>query len=145
MTGSPAAPQPDVASLEGEERILLVEDEEVVRPLIAEALRSYGYTVLEARSGPEALEVVEREREPFDLLLTDVVMPGMNGRELAERLLAEQPSLRVLYTSGYPADTIIRHGIAHASAAYLEKPYVPDDLAQKIREVLDDSTLRRGA
>ena len=73
----------------------------------------------------------------FDLLLTDVVMPGMNGRELAELLIARQPTLKVLYTSGYPADSMVRAGIADASAAYLEKPYVPDDLARTVRRLLN--------
>jgi DNA-binding NarL/FixJ family response regulator len=65
-------------------------------------------------------------------------MPGMNGRELSERLATERPTMKVLFTSGYPADTIIRHGIAHSTTAYLEKPYLPDELARKVREVLDD-------
>jgi two-component system, cell cycle sensor histidine kinase and response regulator CckA len=124
-------------SFEGPETILLVEDDDAVRPLVAQALRLYGYTVLEAGNGQQALDIAEHERNAIDLLLTDVVMPGMNGRELAEQLLAEQPTLHVLYTSGYPADTIIRHGIAEATAAYLEKPYLPDDLAHKIRDILD--------
>jgi PAS domain S-box-containing protein len=135
VAATPAAVE--VGSLAGPETILLVEDDEAVRPLIAQALRLYGYTVLEAGTGAEALDIAEREPATIDLLLTDIVMPGMNGRELAEQLLAEQPALHVVYTSGYPADTIIRHGIAHASTAYLEKPYLPDDLAHKIRDVLD--------
>jgi two-component system cell cycle sensor histidine kinase/response regulator CckA len=130
----------NAGSLDGAETILLVEDEEEVRPLIAEALRSYGYRVIEASNGAEALELAEREAGGIDLLLSDVVMPGMNGRELSERLLSELPELKVLFTSGYPADTIIRHGIAHATTAYLEKPYVPDELARKVRDVLDDQT-----
>jgi two-component system, cell cycle sensor histidine kinase and response regulator CckA len=124
-------------TLEGEETILLVEDEEEVRPLIAKALRSYGYRVLEASNGAQALDLAESEEAMIDMLLSDVVMPGMNGRELSERLLSEWPTMKVLFTSGYPADTIIRHGIAHATTAYLEKPYLPDELARKVREVLD--------
>jgi len=127
-----------IAELSGTETILLVEDEEEVRPLIAEALRSYGYRVLEASSGAEALDLVDREEGTIDMLLSDVVMPGMNGRELSEHLLAEMPTMKVLFTSGYPADTIIRHGIAEATTAYLEKPYLPDELARKVRDVLDD-------
>ena len=126
-------------SLAGTETILLVEDEEEVRPLIADALRSYGYDVLEASNGADALEVADDPEKPIDLLLSDVVMPGMNGRELSERMLAERPTLKVLFTSGYPADTIIRHGIAEATTAYLEKPYLPDELARKVRDVLDDA------
>jgi two-component system, cell cycle sensor histidine kinase and response regulator CckA len=127
-----------VETLDGTETILLVEDEEEVRPLIADALRSYGYRVIEASNGAEALDLVDREGGTIDMLLTDVVMPGMNGRELSERLLSEWPTMKVLFTSGYPADTIIRHGIAEATTAYLEKPYLPDELARKVRDVLDD-------
>jgi PAS domain S-box-containing protein len=127
-----------VHSLDGAETILLVEDEEEVRPLIADALRSYGYRVIEAANGAEALDLVDREDGTIDMLLSDVVMPGMNGRELSERILAERPTIKVLFTSGYPADTIIRHGIAEANTAYLEKPYLPDELARKVRDVLDD-------
>src|SRR5207302_8731833 len=107
-----------------------------VRLVIADALRSYGYTVLAAGDGPAAIELARRE-ESIDLLVTDVVMPGMSGRELVERLSADRPALRILYTSGYPADAVLRRGIAQARAPYIEKPYVPDDLARKVREVLD--------
>jgi two-component system cell cycle sensor histidine kinase/response regulator CckA len=131
------APVPqDEASLEGNEKILLVEDDAAVRRLVARTLQSHGYAVSEAASPAEALRLVDG-REDFDLLLTDVVMPGMNGRQLAEALLAERPTLKVLFTSGYPADTMIRHGIADGSAAYIGKPYLPIELARKVREVLD--------
>jgi two-component system, cell cycle sensor histidine kinase and response regulator CckA len=122
-------------SLEGSETILLVEDDPAVRPLVALTLRSYGYAVTDAATPQEALELAARG-EPFDLLVTDVVMPGMNGRELAERLTALQPGLKVLFTSGYPADAMVRAGIADASTAYIEKPYLPDELAQSVRTVL---------
>jgi two-component system, cell cycle sensor histidine kinase and response regulator CckA len=131
-----APPPSEVGSLDGSETILLVEDAELVRGLVSEALESFGYTVLLAASGSEAIALAEHHQGTIDLVLTDVVMPHMNGRELAERLLAEQPGLRVLYTSGYPADTIIRHGIEEARAAFIEKPYVPDELARKVRQVL---------
>jgi two-component system cell cycle sensor histidine kinase/response regulator CckA len=130
-----ATPQ-DLPSLDGTETILLVEDETAVRRLVVRTLESYGYTVSEASSPAEALRIVEG-RDDFDLLLTDVVMPGMNGRQLAEALLVERPALKVLFTSGYPADTMIRHGIADGSAAYIGKPYLPVELARKVREVLD--------
>jgi two-component system, cell cycle sensor histidine kinase and response regulator CckA len=106
-----------------------------VRPLVALTLRSYGYAVTDAATPQEALELAARG-ETFDLLVTDVVMPGMNGRELAERLTALQPGLKVLFTSGYPADAMVRAGIADASTAYIEKPYLPDELAQSVRTVL---------
>lgn len=81
--------------------------------------------VLAAPSAAEALQLAQNLDRPIDLLLTDVVMPGMNGRELAERLAAAHPNLRVLFTSGYPADTVVRHGIAAARTAFIEKPYLP--------------------
>jgi two-component system, cell cycle sensor histidine kinase and response regulator CckA len=131
------APEPDEAgSLDGKETILLVEDTEMVRSLVAATLQYYGYTVLAAASGAEALELAERHPSPIDVVMTDVVMPGMNGRELAEQLVARYPEMKVLYTSGYPADTILRHGITESRAAFLEKPFLPDDLARKIRELI---------
>jgi two-component system cell cycle sensor histidine kinase/response regulator CckA len=137
VPAKPAPTAPEVTSLEGDETILLVEDEEMIRPLVAEALRSYGYSVHEAENGAAALELVRRLDEPIDLLLTDVVMPGMNGRELAEKLLAENGGLAVLYTSGYPPDTILRHGVADSTVAYIEKPYLVDELGLKVRELLE--------
>ena len=91
--------------------------------------------MLAAASRPAAIELVDGQE--IDALITDVVMPVMNGRELAERLLADRPGLKVLFTSGYPSDTIVRQGIASATAAYIEKPYLPEDLAGKLRQVLD--------
>ena len=133
----PALPEArQVSSLEGEETVLLVEDEASVRKLVGTALRSYGYTVFEAANGREALALAS-ENDSIDVLLTDVVMPGMNGRELADQLTASRPGLKVLFTSGYPADMIVRHGIANSGIAYVEKPYLPDDLAHKMRELLD--------
>jgi two-component system, cell cycle sensor histidine kinase and response regulator CckA len=126
----------ETESPDGTETILLVEDDDAVRRLVARTLQSHGYHVIEASSPAQALQTVEEQAE-FDLLLTDVVMPGMNGRQLAETLLADRPTLRVLFTSGYPADTMIRHGIADGSAAYIGKPYLPIELARKVREVLD--------
>src|SRR5579864_3608008 len=131
-----AAETATVDSLEGTETVLLVEDDASVRPLVATVLRSYGYQVVQAESPEEALRLVEG-RADLDLLLTDVVMPGMNGRELAEILTARQPTLKVLYTSGYPADAMVRAGIADATAAYIEKPYLPDDLARAVRKLFD--------
>ena len=127
----------DLPSLRGNETILVVEDTEVVRSLVTNTLESYGYTVLAAASGRDALRIAEQTETRIDLVMTDVVMPRMNGRELAERLIASCHGLKVLFTSGYPSDTVLRHGIAEAQTAFIEKPYLPNDLARKVRETLD--------
>ena len=127
-----------VVSLTGDETILLVEDTEIVRSLVTTMLESCGYTVVAAASGPEAIEIAEEANGSIDLLMTDVVMPRMNGRELADRLLATRSDLKVLFTSGYPSDTALRRGIAEARTSFIEKPYLPDDLARKVREILDE-------
>ena len=97
----------------------------------------HGYTVLAARHGAEALEVSERYPGPIHLLVADVVMPHMSGRELAERLRARRVGLRVLYVSGYTDDAILRHGVREAGVVLLQKPFTPDALARMVREVLD--------
>jgi two-component system cell cycle sensor histidine kinase/response regulator CckA len=130
-------PEPaDVIVLEGDETILVVEDASILRPLLLQLLESYGYRVLLAASGAEALEIAARE-PAIDLLMTDLVMPGMNGRELAEQLQAERPTIRVLFTSGYPADTSLLRGIAERRVAFIQKPYVADELARTVRETLE--------
>ena len=118
------------------ETILLVEDERPVRALAALTLRGSGYTVLEAASGEEAIEVFKTSG-PIDLLLTDVVMPGMNGRELADALRELEPELRLMYMSGYTDDARVRHGVAADHAEFLQKPFEVDDLLLKVRQVLD--------
>ncbi len=115
--------------------VLLVEDEPGVRSMVRRALESHGYSVLEAGHGEEALRVVARHTGRIDLLLSDVVMPGMNGRELAEKLTAVRPDLRVLLMSGYTDDTALRRGI-HTSRL-MHKPFTPDTLAVRVREALD--------
>jgi two-component system, cell cycle sensor histidine kinase and response regulator CckA len=133
---APARPR-SVAPAGGGDTILLVEDEDLVRRAASDILRRKGYSVIEARSGAEALKICELRSEPIHLLLTDVVMPGMSGRELAERLIGRREGLRVLYMSGYTDDTVIHHGIFAEGTAFLQKPFTPDGLARKVREVLD--------
>jgi PAS domain S-box-containing protein len=122
----------------GSETVLLVEDEPAVRNLARRALQRYGYKVLEAPDGETAMALAREARDPIALLLTDVVMPGMSGRDLAQRLTEERRAMRVLYTSGYPDTVGLTEEVEEASVAYLSKPYTPEDLARKVREVLDD-------
>jgi CheY-like chemotaxis protein len=123
--------------LRGSESILLVEDEESVRELIAEALKSQGYNVLVAGNGQEALALAAPANCHIDLLISDVVMPGMSGRELAKRMAGSRPGMRVLYLSGYTEDAIVHHGVLDPGTAFLQKPFSLDALACKVREVLD--------
>jgi nitrogen-specific signal transduction histidine kinase len=121
----------------GTETILLVEDEDGVRALVKQVLSRQGYTVIETRHGREALQECERHSGPIPLLLTDVVLPQMSGRELAERLKALRPDIKVLYMSGYTDDAILRHGVIDQETAFLQKPFTTSVLARKVREVLD--------
>jgi CheY-like chemotaxis protein len=122
----------------GTETLLLVEDEESARALIARGLRGLGYTVLEAANGAEALRVApEPSDEKIDLLVTDVVMPRMSGKELADRLTARHPETRVLFISGYPDDVIARRGVLDAGIALLQKPFSSAELARRMRQLLD--------
>ncbi|MBE7553181.1 MAG: PAS domain S-box protein [Anaerolineales bacterium] len=130
-------PQAPRVSHAGTETILLVEDEEGVRNLIGRILKGKGYTVLESRHGDEALLLAGQHQGPIDLLLTDVIMPQMSGRDLAERLKKLQPRLKVLFVSGYTDDAVVRHGLLTAEVEFLSKPFSPDTLAAKVRQVLD--------
>ena len=116
--------------------ILLTEDERAVRRVVRDALTRLGYTVLTAEDGPTALEVAARHDGPIDLLLTDVVMPGMNGAELARRMREARPDIRVLYASGYTDDAIVHEGVLMEGLFFLPKPFTPSQLAQRVREVL---------
>jgi len=122
----------------GTETILVVEDEAPVRAVTRQLLQRNGYTVLEAADGPAALALVDGEAggRHIDLLLTDVIMPGMSGRELADQLIARRPNLRVLFMSGYTDDAVVRHGMLEPGLAYLEKPFRPPMLLKKVRGVL---------
>jgi CheY-like chemotaxis protein len=93
--------------------------------------------VREAQSGLQALQICGQHRGPIHLLVTDVVMPQMSGRQVAERLLAQRPGLKVLYLSGYTEDAVVRHGVVETEVAFLSKPFTPAALADKVREVLD--------
>jgi PAS domain S-box-containing protein len=130
------APAP-VARPRGSETILLVEDEPGVRAIARGILSRAGYKVLEAEDGATALRVFESTQEPIHLVLTDVVMPGMSGRELVEELAKREPGLKVLFMSGYTDDTVVHHGVLDRGFAFLQKPIMPDALGKKVREVLD--------
>ena len=121
----------------GTETILIVEDEDDVRALACEVLATYGYEVLQARTPAEALLIAERHTGPVQLLVTDVVMPGMSGRLLAQQLAPLRPEMKVLYMSGYTDDAIVHHGTLDAGTAFIEKPFTPDALAAGVRRVLD--------
>jgi PAS domain S-box-containing protein len=125
----------------GKETILLVEDEEIVRKLAKTILKRSGYTVLEANGGGEALLKCERYTGEIHLMVTDIVMPHMSGRELAERLAPLRPEMKVLYMSGYTDDEIIHRGILQLDTSFMQKPFTPDYLLQKVREVLDSKNL----
>ncbi len=121
----------------GGETVLLAEDEESVRTLTRVVLEMHGYTLLEAGDGEEAVRVCGEHEGRIDLLISDVVMPGLGGRELADRVAAMRPGLRILYLSGYTDDAVVRHGVLQAETAFLQKPFTVDALACKVREVLD--------
>jgi hypothetical protein len=124
------------ADTRGTETVLVAEDVTAVRAVTREMLKRYGYTVLEAADGASALEVAASVKGPIHLLLTDVVMPDLNGRDLAARLHAARPEMKVLFMSGYTDDAVVRHGILQQGIAYLQKPFTPASLAQKVRRVL---------
>jgi len=128
----PGAPRPS-----GTETVLLVEDEDQVRNVASSILRKAGYRVFEARTPGEALVIAEQHPVRIDLLATDVVMPKMNGRQLADQVLSMRPAIKVLFMSGYTDDVILHHGVVQPGVAFIQKPFTPDSLTRKVREALD--------
>jgi CheY-like chemotaxis protein len=144
LVGEPpvtTAPEPAPAprACPGAERVLLVEDEDAVRELAREILESAGYTVVTAPNGREAVVTFGDHEGAFDLLLTDLVMPQMDGRRLAERLHERRPELRVLYMSGYADQAVVRHALLDPALAFLQKPFTVSSLTRRVREVLDSA------
>jgi PAS domain S-box-containing protein len=139
---TPEAPESTTGTptpVRGSETVLVVEDQEEVRKLTKRVLAARGYTVLAARNGAEALEIVDRHATQIHLMITDVVMPGMNGRELAQLACARRSDLKVLYVSGYTGEAVLQHRLLEPGVAFLQKPFTPDVLARKTRDVLDNS------
>jgi DNA-binding response OmpR family regulator len=121
----------------GGETVLLVEDQDFVRRFARRVLENYGYKVLEAEGAEEACALVAGHAGEIHLLLTDVILRGMNGKKLSESLLSLRPNLKVLFMSGYPADVITRRGMLEPGLIYLQKPFTPDAMVAKVREVLN--------
>jgi two-component system, cell cycle sensor histidine kinase and response regulator CckA len=136
---APPSKAEDVAgdSLRGTETVLVVEDMPAVRAVTCEMLRRFGFTVHDAADGTTALHLAQTLTQPIDLLLTDVVMPDVNGRDLATQFQKLRPRMKVLFMSGYTDDAVVRHGILEEGIAYLQKPFTPTSLVRRVREVLD--------
>ena len=134
-------PQPPLSG--GTERLLVVEDEDLVRALAVRALRSFGYTCHQARDADEALRLLHDPEVRVDLVITDVVMPGLSGRDLGERLAREHPDIPVVYTSGFTDEDVIRRGMLEEGRPFLQKPFTPHELARAVREALDARSARR--
>ena len=128
---------PAVVGKPGGETVLVVEDDAQVRAVVLSILRRAGYVLLEANSAAQAFSVVEHHSAEIQLLLTDVVMPGLSGPELARELKSRRPRLKVLCMSGYTEDAVLQHGILEAEMAFIQKPLTPDVLLRRVREVLD--------
>jgi len=126
-------------SLRGSETILVVEDEKAVLHTVCRSLREYGYTILEAGAGLEALEICEKNKDKIRLIISDVIMPEMNGRELSDRIEPLYPNIKFIFMSGYTENAIVHHGMLDEGIIFLQKPFTTINLLQKIREVLDAS------
>jgi two-component system cell cycle sensor histidine kinase/response regulator CckA len=121
----------------GSETILLVEDDEMVRTLVRETLLREGYRILDAPGPIEAKKISEQHKGPIQMMITDVVMPKINGRDLADQLTSKRPDMRVLYMSGYTDNAVLNSGILEKEVAFLQKPFTPTSLTEKVREVLE--------
>lgn len=126
-----------VELFQGVETILLAEDEEIVRKLVFEQLKSHGYHVLEATNGKSALSICKQYQQPIHLLITDVIMPEMSGRDLVDQMLQLRPEMKALYMSGYTDDAIVHHGILDSDVDFIQKPFTTNSLMRKVRELLD--------
>lgn len=124
------------SDLSGHETILLVEDEPLVREMTAQVLRTHGYNVLVAENGSEALSVAHDLSSPIHLVITDVVMPQMSGRQLADILRGNRPGIKILYMSGYTENSIVHHGVLEEGIAFIAKPFTPTGLLKRVREEL---------
>jgi two-component system cell cycle sensor histidine kinase/response regulator CckA len=133
-----ASEHPQPAITRGNETILLVEDDELVRNLAKDVLAGCGYSVLVADGPGSVMTICEKHTGQIDLVLTDVVMPGFSGREVAREVLARRPAAKVLYMSGYTTNAIVHHGELEPGTFFLPKPFTPNSLAVKVREVLDE-------
>ena len=136
----PLSTRPGPAAVRGTETVLLVEDEDALRSLLRELLRIFGYSVLEAGLGADALRMAREHPGAIHVLLSDIVMPQMTGRELAERLTRLRPETKVLFMSGYPDDAIVRHGVLGPEAQFIQKPFTLDALARKVRDVIEKNS-----
>ncbi len=125
-----------LGTLRGSETILIVEDEESVRELVQRVLEHFGYSIMTAGTPTEALDIINRETRPIHLLVSDVILPQMSGSTLASKILSTNPGMRVLYMSGYTDDAIVHHGVLNRDTPFLQKPFTPEALARKVREVL---------
>jgi len=132
-----AAPDTTFDDTDGAETVLLVEDEEMVRTLVRQVLTWYGYKVLDAHNGEAAIRVAEQYSAPIDLLVTDLVMPGMSALDMVQQIVPKRLGIRVLYMSGYTDHAVVRHHLLHPNIPFIQKPFAPDRLAHKVRQVLD--------
>jgi two-component system cell cycle sensor histidine kinase/response regulator CckA len=132
----PTVIRPQASSLRGSETILVVEDEESVRLLVRKVLERYGYKVLTAATPKDATEIAGSTTETIALLISDVVLPQMSGRALADQIVPNKPGMRLLFMSGYTDDAIVHHGVLDEGTPFIQKPFTPQGLALKVREVL---------